>query len=147
MRDITSIQQGPAYIVPEWAAAKSIPMRWATVLYFGKGSSALFDAAKIVRDHYPYYANLLGFSPKQFRNDYVFSIANWIINPSQWVTGSINAIPPSSHIVAVRQDYGVPTLIVDGQPGMGKCWTSQSVHLMSKQLVTTPEHLDILEQL
>jgi len=55
----------------------AIPLRWATVLLFNKGSNAagIFATAQMVQQNYDYYAALYGFYPTPVRNDYIFSIA------------------------------------------------------------------------
>lgn len=60
----------------------SIPQRWATWMYFEKSdeAQAVFDMAKTVVENYTYYASLLGFQTSPFRNDYVFTIAMWMLS-------------------------------------------------------------------
>lgn len=55
----------------------SIPMYWATVIYFEKSEIAksAFDFAKYVRDNWTYHRTLYNISSLKFRNDYAFSIA------------------------------------------------------------------------
>ena len=55
----------------------SIPMLWATAIYFQKGSFAksVFDMMKLVQENYAYYAKVYGFKEKPFRNDFALSIA------------------------------------------------------------------------
>ena len=56
----------------------SIPMLWATAIYFTKCefSKAVFDMMKTVRDNYAYYAKVYNFSPGTYRNDFALSIAH-----------------------------------------------------------------------
>jgi len=55
----------------------SIPMLWATAIYFRKStfSKSVFDMMKHVQENYEYYAKVYGFKPTPFRNDFALSIA------------------------------------------------------------------------
>lgn len=55
----------------------SLPMIWATAVYFTKSefSELVFEFVKVIRENYRYYSLLYNFPPKPFRNDFAFSIA------------------------------------------------------------------------
>lgn len=55
----------------------TIPMYWATMLYFRKSERAklLFDLVEHIKSDYAYYQYVYEFPGKLYRNDYVFSIA------------------------------------------------------------------------
>jgi len=55
----------------------SIPMYWATMMYFTKSSIAqtVFDTVHHIHNSWLWYKNLYGLSSAKFRNDYAFSIA------------------------------------------------------------------------
>ena len=55
----------------------SIPMYWATMLYFTKSNIAqtVFEAVEHIHDNWLWYKNLYGLTSTKFRNDYAFSIA------------------------------------------------------------------------
>jgi len=55
----------------------SIPMLWATVIYFRKSafSESIFDMMKLVQDNYHFYSKVYGFKERPFRNDFALSIA------------------------------------------------------------------------
>ena len=55
----------------------SLPMLWATVIYFRKTqfSASVFEMMKLVQDNYHYYSKVYGFKPAPFRNDFALSIA------------------------------------------------------------------------
>jgi len=55
----------------------SIPMLWATAVYFRKSpfSKSVFDVMKLVKENYLYYSKLYGFKAVPFRNDFALSIA------------------------------------------------------------------------
>lgn len=55
----------------------TIPLLWATVIYFRKSNSAhaIFEMAKHVKKYYEHYCNLYRIKFKNFRNDFAFAIA------------------------------------------------------------------------
>ena len=55
----------------------SIPMLWATVIYFRKSafSESVFDMMKLIQDNYHFYSKVYGFKASPFRNDFALSIA------------------------------------------------------------------------
>ncbi len=55
----------------------SIPMVWATLIYFRKceKSRAVFEMVKYIKENYEYFCNLYRIDFKNFRNDYAFAIA------------------------------------------------------------------------
>lgn len=55
----------------------SIPMYWATVIYFTKNNFAksVFAFMQYIRDNWEYYANLYNFDDSMYRNDFSLSIA------------------------------------------------------------------------
>lgn len=56
---------------------KSIPMYWATILYFTKSKTAktVFDLVGHIKENYNYYRLVYDIAETKFRNDYAFSIA------------------------------------------------------------------------
>jgi len=62
----------------------SIPMYWATVVYFRKSNFAenLFTLVSHIKYNYKYYYYLYNCSGNLFRNDFAFSMALHILNGS-----------------------------------------------------------------
>lgn len=58
------------------------PIHWATVVRFRRSSRAqqLFSMMRMIEDNYEHYANIYGFQPYMFRNDYAFTIALRTVN-------------------------------------------------------------------
>jgi hypothetical protein len=56
---------------------KSIPMYWATILYFTKSDTAkiVFDTVQHIKENYNYYRLTYDIVETKFRNDFAFSIA------------------------------------------------------------------------
>ena len=62
---------------------KNTHMWWATVVIFDRNSNFtqdVFDVWKMVEQNYKHYADLFGFSSRQYRNDYALSIALLLCN-------------------------------------------------------------------
>ena len=55
----------------------SLQTRWATVVMFKKTKRAeqIFQCMRMIQDNYDHYANLHGFIPVVFRNDYALTLA------------------------------------------------------------------------
>jgi hypothetical protein len=56
---------------------KTIPMYWATILYFTKSKTAktIFNLVSHIKDNYRYYRTVYNITETKFRNDFAFSIA------------------------------------------------------------------------
>lgn len=56
---------------------KAMDQWWATVVIFDRSdfSRDVFDCWSMIEQHYGHYADMFGFSPAQFRNDYALSLA------------------------------------------------------------------------
>jgi len=67
---------------PNSMGSYSLPFVWATVFAFRKTKRAklFFDLVKRVQDNYGYYHSLFNLSERNFRNDYAFAIADYILN-------------------------------------------------------------------
>lgn len=75
----------------------SIPMQWATVMYFtrNKFAESIFSFIETIREHWDYYARLYSFSSGLFRNDYALSIALQTL--SGYSTSNFNHLPGKLH--------------------------------------------------
>ena len=69
---------------------KTIPMYWATILYFTKSNTAktVFDLVSHIKENYNYYRTVYDITESKFRNDFAFSIAVHMMrgfeNSTQW---------------------------------------------------------------
>jgi hypothetical protein len=63
----------------------SLPFIWATVIMFRKTpkSKMLFDLVSKIQRNYDYYKMLYNIPANNYRNDYAFAIANYIVNGYQ----------------------------------------------------------------
>jgi len=79
-----------------------VPMYYATVMVFDKEAApakAFFKAMRKVADDWQYYAVIFGLDPKLYRNDYVASIAMYLIDEYRW-----------------SRDYDLPVTLVNAPP-------------------------------
>lgn len=77
----------------------SIPMQWATVIYFKKCalSKAVFDFMQIIKSDWQYYSLLYNFRNCNFRNDFALSIALQTI--TGYSTSNFNTLPGKLHSI------------------------------------------------
>lgn len=84
----------------------SIPLYWATVVYFKKTPivESIFDLMSFIKDNYFYYQQLYNFAPSgYFRNDYALSIALHMIS-GQLENELVKNLPVSDLLVATEND-------------------------------------------
>lgn len=101
--------------------AFSIPMYWATCVYFRKSLEAktLFDLVDLVREDMDYFRFLFKFPGKLFRNDYAFSAAAHIMGGFR--DGGVPALPcrtivtsfDTDEIVQVKSKSSLQLLVGD----------------------------------
>lgn len=79
--------------------AISIPMQWATVLYFQKCelAKAVFDFMKLIKKDWEYYSILYSFRNHNFRNDFALSIALQVL--TGYSTKNFNQLPGKLHTI------------------------------------------------
>lgn len=68
----------------------SMPMYWATAVWFSKQSKHIFDTWRDVYKHYDFYSALYNFEHKPYRNDRAMSIA---LHTLSGMTHSVPVIP------------------------------------------------------
>lgn len=135
----------------------SLPMIWATAVYFTKSefSELVFEFVKVIRENYRYYSLLYNFPQKPFRNDFAFSIALHTL--SGYTTDKRHFFPwamPSLTTRASVLDYR-PELneIVYAYPVAGKTYSqgvsksrNMDLHLMNKLDVTDSNLLTKIQE-
>jgi hypothetical protein len=79
---------------PNDMGPNSLPFVWATVFAFRKTIKAkmFFDLVKKIQNNYGYYHSLFNLRERNYRNDYAFAIADYILNG---YTIGTNSIPGS----------------------------------------------------
>jgi hypothetical protein len=84
----------------------SIPLYWATVMYFKKTdkTKCLFDLIKFIKHNYRYYQSLYKVPPGDyFRNDYALSIAIHMMN-AQFEGDTVKNLPNKQLMFATEND-------------------------------------------
>lgn len=68
--------------VVEYIGTSKIPTCWATVMFFRKSSRVqqIFDMMEMIQNNYEHYAQIYGFLPNTYRNDYALTIAMKTVN-------------------------------------------------------------------
>lgn len=119
----------------------SIPMLWATVIYFTKNSfsKSVFDMMKLVEANYEYYAKVYGFRASPFRNDFALSIAYHAMSGyglDELIPYRLNTLPPMTDVV----DFRPHGELLYQYKNKGKLYTGIServnLHVMNKAVFT-----------
>lgn len=120
----------------------SIPMLWATAVYFRKStfSKSIFDMWKLVQDNYPYYAKVYGFKPTPFRNDFALSIAYHAMSGyglDKLIPYSLMSLSPMTDVVDFRPNGELLYQYKNNKQQLctGKMWNTD-VHVMNKEIFT-----------
>ena len=111
----------------------SVPMLWATVLYFTKNDTAreFFKLVSLIQDNYQYYYNLYNFKMGPYRNDYAISIAYNLLSLDTYFIDPLFTLPSQYTINKVRED-GTVVYEYDGSIAYLK---NTNVHIMNKHSI------------
>jgi hypothetical protein len=136
-----NIEQQPSVMGPH-----SLPYVWATAVLFRKSEKAkmLFDLVGKVRRNYDYYRLLYNIQESNFRNDYAFAIAHYILSGNSINTASF--APWSIHTVTGQID-GITCAnnILVRTPDKGYVLPYQNLHIMSKAWLTSPALKELVD--
>jgi hypothetical protein len=131
----------------------SLPMIWATAVYFTKSqfSELVFEFVKVIRENYRYYSLLYNFSPKPFRNDFAFSIAlhtlsGYTTDRRHFFPWSMPSLTTRASVLDYRPElneivYAYPVGDKTYKQGVSKS-RNMDLHLMNKLDVTDNSLLD-----
>ena len=125
-------------VYPTVVGSSQIPMRWATVLYFNTNAGKYFEAAKMIRDNYDFYSLLIGFPKTPIRNDYIFSLAYWMVEGVNIMPNySLFAWPPEVKVTTEHHGYNNMYLYANDPSNSsmsGVIRASKNIHIMDKFL-------------
>jgi hypothetical protein len=116
---------------------KTIPMYWATILYFTKSNTAktVFDLVSHIKENYNYYRTVYDITESKFRNDFAFSIAVHMMrgfeNSTQWPKQL-----PSDMWVATDKD-----ILIDVNSNVIKLLTHKSYDYLPVKLTDATVHV------
>lgn len=119
----------------------SIPLYWATAMYFQKTMyvKSVFDLISVIKENYQFYQNLYKFPLSgYFRNDYALSIALHMLN-GQIEHDTVRSLPINKLMVATEYDdlvnfiNGTAYCISEAQQGDFKLHKiDTNIHIMNK---------------
>ena len=126
----------------------SLPMNWATVLYFTKSAEAeaLFSMIKLVQENYYYYATRFGFrSPRIYRNDFALSVATQLLSGysqtnEYFIPGTIMSVTPTTDVCYKNGSFFFST-----QNKLASTIRNVDLHIMNKEILTEKLLADISE--
>ena len=137
-----NIEQQPSVMGPY-----SLPYVWATAFAFRKTERArlFFELVGKVKRNYDYYRLLYNIREGNFRNDYAFAIAHYILNG--------NSLAPESfapfHILTVTgtlDSIAVTDGLVVKTPDQGFVLPRQNLHVMSKAWLTSSALKNLVDE-
>jgi hypothetical protein len=137
-----NIPQQPSVMGPH-----SLPYVWATAFAFRKTERArlFFELVGMVKRNYDYYRLLYNIREGNFRNDYAFAIAHYILNG---FTLAPESFAPA-HILTVTgtiSDIQVSKNLVVKTPDKGFVLPRQNLHIISKAWLTSPALKELVDQ-
>jgi len=115
----------------------SVPMLWATVLYFTRNDTAkeFFKLVNLIQDNYQYYYNLYNFKSGPYRNDYAISIAYNLLSIENYFHDPLFTLPSQYTINEVRED-GTIIYEFDGRNKTEVSYTNNTnLHVMNKHSI------------
>ncbi len=132
-KDVFDITGMNSFIDDKLLHWSSIPMLWATVLYFTKGETAkaFFDLMKMIQENYMYYYNLYNFKKGPYRNDYAISIAYNLLSLEGYFDNSLLTLPSQHTLTDVRED-GTVVYEFDNNVSTAK---NANLHIMNKHSI------------
>ena len=100
----------------------SIPMQWATVMYFRRSelAEAVFDFMLYIRQNYEFYSLMYNFRADKYRNDFALSIAiqtltGYNIGNFAQIPGTLDSLLLGTDIVDINDEgemlYTYPSII------------------------------------
>lgn len=135
----------------------SLPMIWATAVYFTKTDFArqVFDFVKVIRENYRYYSLLYNFPQKPFRNDFAFSIAlhtlsGYTTDTRHYFPWAMPSLTTRASVVDYRPQlneivYSYPVGNKTYKHGISKS-RNMDLHLMNKLDVSNTQLLEKIQE-
>ncbi len=134
----------------EMVGGFTIPMFWATVVYFDRSdfSRDFFNMVNHIQDNYFYYQKLYQVNDKSYRNDFSFSIALHILNgyrtPGQEWEIPYGFVLSRQYDTVFRVDRGQILLILDvrNRKNPHQLFNVQKMSLHCMNKISLLEHYD-----
>lgn len=141
-KDVLDITGQNSFRNDEMLSPYSIPMLWATAIYFRKSDSAaaIFEMMQMVRDNYQYYSKLYGFKPTPYRNDFALSIAHHAMSgygTDLYIPYDMPMLSSTVDVIDFRKDGSVVFQYKDSNQKLCSGMTkNMDVHVMNKDVFT-----------
>lgn len=126
----------------------SLPFVWATAIFFRRTrrTRALFDVVKMIEKNYSYYRALYNIKDSNYRNDYAFAIAHYMINGytisrREFLPWPIMTIPGVLNDIDLVNDN-----LVIRTPTRAYLSPKQSIHILSKTYLQSTEFSNFAER-
>jgi len=137
-----NIEQQPGVMGPH-----SLPYVWATAVLFRKSerTKMFFDLVARIKRNYEYYRLLYNIRESNFRNDYAFAIAHYILNgnnlaPESFAPFCIHTVTGTISSISVAEKVVVRT------PTKGFVLPYQNLHVISKAWLSSPALKEFVDQ-
>lgn len=137
-----NIPQQPSVMGPH-----SLPYVWATVFLFRKTERArlFFELVAKIKRNYDYYRLLYNVQEGNFRNDYAFAIAHYILNGYNLVPESFAPFHILTFTGAIESIQASNNMVVR-TPNNGFVLTRQNLHIISKSWLSGPALKELVDQ-
>ena len=145
------LQRNSYALTQEWSdtmGPNSLPFVWATVFAFRKTprSELFFNLVKRIQNNYGYYHSLFNIRERNYRNDYAFAIADYILNGytigTQSMPGSMLTVDQVIDSISVR---GAQIIIKDKNKSYVVPRTN--MHIMSKSYLQSDNFKTLIDSL
>ena len=137
-----NVEQQPSVMGPH-----SLPYVWATAVLFRKTekSQMLFDLVAKIKRNYDYYRLLYNIQEGNYRNDYAFAIAHYILEGNQLSPQSFSPYSILTFTGAIASISASKNLVVTTS-NKGYVLPRQNLHIMSKAWLTSPALKELVDQ-
>jgi hypothetical protein len=145
------LQRNSYALTQEWPSAmgpNSLPFVWATVFAFRKTfrSKLFFHLVSRVQDNYEYYRNLFNIVERNYRNDYAFAIADYILNGytkcEQSIPGNMLTVDQVIKSISI---HGLQLIIKD--ENRSYVIPRTNIHIMSKAYLQSKDFQLLVDNL
>lgn len=145
------LQRNSYALTQEWPNTMgpySLPFVWATVFAFRKTPRAelFFNLIKRIQNNYGYYHSLFNIRERNYRNDYAFAIADYILNGytvgTQSIPGSMLTVDQVIDSISV---CGAQMVIKDDKKSYVVPRTN--MHIMSKSYLQSDNFKTLIDSL
>lgn len=137
-----NIEQQPSVMGPH-----SLPYVWATAVLFRKSARTemFFELVARIKRNYDYYRLLYNVRESNFRNDYAFAIAHYVLNGNNLATESFAPFCIHTITGSIARVEAAKNLVVH-TPNKGFVLPYQNLHVISKAWLSGPGLKELVDQ-